>query len=241
VDVFEEKVWIPAGDDLLEGELVYDPWRDRCEAVLLLSPHPNFAGTMENNVIRELVRTFAKAGYGVLRFNYPGVGASTINLPAGISSFDYWEAVEQEQNFTAALLPSLAAFDFLCRSLGTAMTAAHLIGYSFGGIIALLLSKQRQRIESVTAISMPWIDRYDYAFLSDTLGKKYFFTGDRDFACDPEARARIWPAIPDPKIFIPVDDDHFFRKNESRLAAMVLQQLSVANKPRTAPSGNPKR
>jgi len=230
VDVFAEKVWIPSGDSLLEGELLYDPWVEHCEAVLLLSPHPNFAGTMENNVIRELAHALAGAGYGVLRFNYPGVGASSITLAAGISAFDYWDMVEREQHFAAALVPAEAAFDFLCQSLGQAVTATHVVGYSFGGIIGLLLTRQRARITSATAISMPWIRRYDYGFLADSRGAKYFFTGERDFACDQEIRIQVWPTIPEPKSFILLDDDHFFRQNEAQLATMVLQQLaSVKN------------
>jgi uncharacterized protein len=224
-ELFEEKVWIPADDCLLEGRLAYDPWAEGCEAVLLLSPHPNFAGTMENNVILGLSSFLSQAGYSVLRFNYPGVGSSTIELAAGLSAFDYWDEVEKEQRFTAALVPAEAAFDFLLKSLGPALAAIHAVGYSFGGIIGLLLSRLRPEIDSVTAVSMPWINRYNYDFLCNINARKYFITGDRDFTYERAVYERVWPAVPEPKDFQLVANDHFFRKSEEQLAEQVIKNL----------------
>lgn len=225
---FEEMVWIDTPESLLEGRLMYDPMAEACEAVLLLSPHPNFAGTMDNNVIRGLSSSLPRAGYSVLRFNYPGVGGSGIELSAGLSAFDYWDAVEKEQRFAAALVPAAAALDFLRQSLGPALQRIHVVGYSFGAVIGLLLTGLRPMIDSVTAISMPWIGRYNYDFLPGARGRKYFITGDRDFTYQPEVQARVWPTIPEPKDFQLVDDDHFFRQSEERLAAWVVSNLPVA-------------
>jgi alpha/beta superfamily hydrolase len=227
-DFFEEAVWIDAPESLLEGQLIYDPMARACEAVLLLSPHPNFAGTMENNVIRGLSSSLPQAGYSVLRFNYPGVGGSSIELAAGLSAFDYWDAVEKEQRFAAALVPATAAFDFLLQSLGPALQRVHVVGYSFGAVIGLLLTQLRPMIHSVTAISMPWISRYSYDFLPACRGRKYFITGDRDFTYEPEVQARVWPTITGPKDFQLVANDHFFRQSEERLAARVVKNLLVA-------------
>lgn len=224
-ELFEETVWIPADDCLLEGRLTYDPWAEGCEAVLLLSPHPNFAGTMENNVIKGLSSFLSQAGYSVLRFNYPGLGSSTIKLAAGESVFDYWDEVEREQRFAAALEPASTAFDFLIKSLGLALTTIHVVGYSFGGIIGLLLTDLRSQITSVTAVSMPWINRYNYEFLSTVSCRKYFITGDRDFTYEREVQERVWPIVPEPKEFQLVANDHFFRQAEKQLAAQVIKNI----------------
>jgi alpha/beta superfamily hydrolase len=229
-ELFEETVWIPADDCLLEGRLSYDAWAEGCEAVLLLSPHPNFAGTMENNVIQGLSSFLSQAGYSVLRFNYPGVGRSTIELAAGVSVFDYWDEVEKAQRFSAALIPASAALDFLFKSLGPALSMIHVVGYSFGGIIGLLLSRLRPQINSVTAVSMPWINRYNYDFLSTVSGRKYFITGDRDFTFEREVYQRVWPAVPEPKEFQQVANDHFFRQSEEQLAAQVIKNLAGKGK-----------
>ncbi len=231
-DFFEETVWIAAPESLLEGQLIYHPMVEAREAVLLLSPHPHFAGTMDNNVIRSLSSSLPRAGYSVLRFNYPGVGGSSIELAAGLSAFDYWDSVEKEQRFDAALVPALAAFDFLRQCLGPSLQRVHVVGYSFGAAVGLLLTHFRPMIPSVTAISMPWISRYSYGFLPACRGSKYFITGDRDFTYEPEVQARVWPTIPEPKDFQLVDDDHFFRQSEERLAARVVKNLLVAGEVR---------
>jgi alpha/beta superfamily hydrolase len=225
-ELFEETVWIESGDSLLEGRLIYDPYAEFCETILLLSPHPNFAGTMENNVILGLSSFLSQAGYGVLRFNYPGVGSSTINLAADLSVFDYWAEVEKEQRFLAALTPATDAFDFLLKSLGPAIQEIHVVGYSFGGIIGLLLKRLRPQIESVTAISMPWISRYDYDFLREVNGRKYFISGDRDFTFERDVQKRVWPTVHGPKEFQEVANDHFFRQSEEQLAALVMRNIA---------------
>jgi len=224
-EIFEETVWIPCDDCLLEGQLTYDPWAEACDGVLLLSPHPNFAGTMTNNVILALSSFLSQEGYSVLRFNYPGVGNSTLNLATHISNFDYWDAVEKEQRFAAALIPATAAFHFLLKSLGSVMGEIHVIGYSFGAIIGLLLNHLRPQIDSVTAISMPWINRYNYDFLNSVKGRKYFITGNRDFTYEHDVQERVWPTIPGPKKFQVVDNDHFFRQSEKQLAEQVMKNL----------------
>lgn len=229
-ECFDEAVWIPAGDCLLEGQLIYNPWAEACDVVLLLSPHPNFAGTMDNNVIRGLCEYLPQAGYSVLRFNYPGIGESSLELAAGLSIFDYWDGVEKEQRFEAAQEPAMAALDFLLKSLGPAIKRVHLVGYSFGGIIGLLLTRHRKQIDSITAISMPWISRYNYNFLNTTRGRKFFITGDRDFAYEKNVHQQIWPTIPAPKLFQMVANDHFFRQSEKQLATQVLENLAGKGK-----------
>ena len=41
---------------------------------LILHPHPQFGGTMNNQVVYHLYYAFQKRGFSVLRFNFRGVG-----------------------------------------------------------------------------------------------------------------------------------------------------------------------
>ena len=50
---------------------------DRTRPVaLILHPHPQFGGTMNNQVVYHLYYAFQQRGFSVLRFNFRGVGRS---------------------------------------------------------------------------------------------------------------------------------------------------------------------
>jgi alpha/beta superfamily hydrolase len=223
--IFSERIAIPFDQGHLEGVLAYEAERARADGIILLSPHPNFAGTMDNNVTKELATFLSTSGFIVLRFNYPGIGESSLLLPPGMSSLDYWDRVEKEQRFEEALRPSLAAMTFLEKSLGTFLNKIHLVGYSYGATIGLMMAEQVHLISSVTAISLPWVSRYQYDFLKQVPCRKLFITGKQDFALDPAVQQRVWPHVAEPKKFTWVDGDHFFRKKEKELGKQVLDFL----------------
>ena len=43
---------------------------------LILHPHPQYGGTMNNRVVYALHQAFVRQGFSVLRFNFRGVGRS---------------------------------------------------------------------------------------------------------------------------------------------------------------------
>src|SRR6202167_6837288 len=58
-------------------EARYQPAKDkRAHAALLLHPHPQHGGTMNNKVVYTLFRAFSRSGFAALRFNFRGVGKS---------------------------------------------------------------------------------------------------------------------------------------------------------------------
>jgi len=223
--VFSEHVRIPFAQRELEGVLAYDAEESKGDGVVLLSPHPNFAGTMENNVIKELASILSGSGFIVLRFNYPGIGSSGLSLPTGVTALDYWDQVEKEQRFDEAIGPSLAALTFLKRSLGQFLNKIHLVGYSYGAMVALLMAERVDSISSVAAISLPWIARYHYDFLRQVNCRKLFIAGKQDFAFEPAAYEKAWPSVAEPKTSKWLDGDHFFRKREKDLGKEILDFL----------------
>src|SRR5690606_5215791 len=63
----------PAGR--LEGR--YQPAKTRNAPIaIVLHPHPQFGGTMNNQIAYQLFYMFARRGFAVLRFNFRGVGRS---------------------------------------------------------------------------------------------------------------------------------------------------------------------
>jgi uncharacterized protein len=220
-----ERVFIPFAGGSLEGWLAYDEEWTLCDGVILLSPHPHFAGTMDNNVIRALAASLSEAGFVALRFNYPGIGASSIELPEEISVLEYWNTVEEEQRFKEAIGPAFAVLTYLNQSLGPNLRTIHLLGYSYGAMIALLVAEKMPTISSVTAISLPWVARYDYSFLRNVSCPKLFISGKQDFAFDRAVYQRAWSSVAESKGMKFFDCDHFFRKREKELGNEVLAFL----------------
>ena len=63
----------PAGR--LEGR--FHPSKTRGAPIaIILHPHPQFGGTMNNQIVYNLYYAFAERGFSVLRFNFRGVGRS---------------------------------------------------------------------------------------------------------------------------------------------------------------------
>ena len=63
----------PAGR--LEGRY-QAPKKRGAPIAIILHPHPQFGGTMNNQIVYNLFYTFANRGFAALRFNFRGVGRS---------------------------------------------------------------------------------------------------------------------------------------------------------------------
>ena len=67
----------------LEGR--YHPQKAKDAPIaIVLHPHPQFGGTMNNRVVYNLHYAFHKMGFTVLRFNFRGVGRSQGEYDQGI-------------------------------------------------------------------------------------------------------------------------------------------------------------
>ena len=115
---------------------------------LILHPHPQFGGTMNNQVVYTLYHTFVERGFSVLRFNFRGVGRSQ-----GI-----WDGGPGELSDAAAALDWLQAMNADAKSCWIA-------GYSFGAWIGMQLLMRRPEIDCFVSVSPP-ANSYDFAFLA---------------------------------------------------------------------------
>lgn len=217
-DIVEERVRFPSGDLSLEGVLAY-PWSVRPRrAVLLCPPHPHFAGDMDNNVLRALGARLA-ADSVTLRFNYRGVGASTIRLPSDLSVFDWWTEVEEKQSYQEPCADVAAAARELVALTGELPMV--LVGYSFGAIVGLLHGVERGGIRALVGVGAPF-RRFDFGFLSGCPVPCLLLSGDRDFVYSDEEARRIQSIAP---ACVRVDqvpgEDHFFRENEDMVCRSV--------------------
>ena len=96
------EVIFPGPEGRLEGR--YHPQKDRDAPIaIILHPHPQFGGTMNNKVVYNLHYAFFNMGFTVLRFNFRGVGRSQGEYDQGVgelsdaaSALDYLAIYEQQ-------------------------------------------------------------------------------------------------------------------------------------------------
>ena len=135
----------PAGR--LEGR--FHPSKTRGAPIaIILHPHPQFGGTMNNQIVYNLYYAFAERGFSVLRFNFRGVGRSQ-------GAFDHGQG---------ELSDAAAALDWV-QSLHPDSRGCWVAGFSFGAWIGMQLLMRRPEIEGFISVA-PQANLYDFSFLA---------------------------------------------------------------------------
>ena len=135
----------PAGR--LEGR--YQPSKEKNAPIaIILHPHPQFGGTMNNKIVYDLFYMFQKRDFTTLRFNFRGIGRSQ-------GEFDHG---------TGELSDAAAALDWV-QSLHPDSKSCWVAGYSFGAWIGMQLLMRRPEIEGFISIA-PQPNTYDFSFLA---------------------------------------------------------------------------
>jgi len=149
----------PAGR--LEGR--FHPAKQRGAPIaVILHPHPQFGGTMNNQVVYNLYYTFAERGFSVLRFNFRGVGRSQ-------GTFDHG---------AGELSDAASALDWV-QSICPEARSCWIAGISFGSWIGMQLLMRRPEIEGFISIAPP-ANRFDFSFLAPCPSSGLFVHGDQD-------------------------------------------------------------
>ena len=129
---------------------------------LILHPHPQFGGTMNNQVVYTLYHTFVQRGFSVLRFNFRGVGRSQ-----GI-----WDGGPGE------LSDAASALDWL-QIVKPDAKNCWIAGVSFGTWIAMQLLMRRPEVEGFICVAPP-SNLYDFSFLAPCPSSGLMINGDKD-------------------------------------------------------------
>ena len=80
------EVFIPGPAGRLEGKY-FKNQKQGSPIAIVLQPHPQYGGTMNNRVVVETYNTFVKNGFSVLRLNFRGVGKSDGTFDNGQGEF----------------------------------------------------------------------------------------------------------------------------------------------------------
>ena len=141
------ELFIPGPAGRLEAKY-YKNYKKSAPIALVLQPHPQYGGTMNNKVIFETFQTFLKNGFSVCRINFRGVGRSD-------GKFD---------NGQGELSDAAAALDWIERE-NLDHSQCWIAGFSFGSLIALQLLMRRPEINRFITVSVQ-PNVYDFSFLS---------------------------------------------------------------------------
>jgi hypothetical protein len=149
-------------------EARYQPGKDkRAHAALLLHPHPQHGGTMNNKVVYTLFRAFSRSGFAALRFNFRGVGKSQGAWGGGAGE----------------LADAAAALDWL-QAANPEAESCWIGGFSFGAWIAMQLLARRPEIKGFI-VAAPPVNLADFGTLPRLPASGLIVQGDQDQIVPP--------------------------------------------------------
>lgn len=182
---------------------------------LLLHPHPQHGGTMNNRVSYSLYQTFVRRGFSALRFNFRGVGRSQ-------GQFD---------NGQGELGDAASALDWM-QGYNPNASGCWIGGFSFGAWIGMQLMMRRPEISGFISISPP-ASTYDFSFLAPCPASGLIVHGDKDEVVPVASVEKLVQKLSSQKN-IAIDfqvlqgADHFYGDHMEGLGASVDDYLDAA-------------
>lgn len=156
----------------LEGR--YSPGSDpTAPTALILHPHPQYGGTMNNKVVYYLYHLFMHRGFSVMRFNFRGVGRSQGEFDDGLGE----------------LSDAATALDWL-QQQNPNSTSCWVAGFSFGAWISMQLLMRRPEIRGFISVAPP-ANLYDFSFLAPCPSSGLILQGTADNIVTPDSVEKL--------------------------------------------------
>jgi uncharacterized protein len=141
------EVIFPGPEGRLEGRYQPGP-KPRSPIAIILHPHPQGGGTMNNAIVQAMYQCFVKRGFATLRFNFRGVGRSQGVFDQGVGE----------------LSDAASALDWL-QQFNPEAPVTWVGGFSFGAWIGMQLLMRRPEIKGFISVAPP-ANMYDFGFLA---------------------------------------------------------------------------
>jgi len=191
---------------------------------LLLHPHPQHGGTMNNKVVYTLFHAFVRQGFSALRFNFRGVGRSQ-------GTFDRGEG---------ELSDAASALDWL-QTYNSNADACWIGGFSFGAWIGMQLLMRRPELDGFISVAPP-ANMFDFGFLAPCPASGLIIQGDQDQLVPMEPVQKLVHKLMHQRDIriehrIIRGADHFFGNHLEELATVVDEYLTDHRRPRAAVAG----
>src|SRR5829696_3735536 len=166
------EVIFPGPEGRLEGRFSPGP-RPRAPVALILHPHPQGGGTMNNAIVQALYKTFVRRGFATLRFNFRGVGKSQGVFDNGIGE----------------LSDAASALDWVQQVHPEAETT-WIGGFSYGAWIGMQLLMRRPEVRGFISIALP-ANMYDFSFLAPCPSSGLIVHGGNDSLVPQDSVAKL--------------------------------------------------
>ncbi len=180
---------------------------------LVLHPHPQYGGTMNNKVVYALYQVFRRRGFSVMRFNFRGVGRSQ-------GRFDHGQG---ELSDAAAVLDWMQVHN-------PDAPGCWIAGFSFGAWIGMQVLMRRPEIRGFISIAPP-ANMFDFTFLAPCPSSGLIIHGsDDELVPEPEVAVLARKLQSQRQIEIDYSiikgASHFFENEMEELASTVDDYLS---------------
>jgi len=197
------EIFIPGPAGRLEAKYYKNP-KFGSPVAIVLQPHPQYGGTMNNKIVQLAYNIFLENGFSVIKLNFRGVGKSD-----GV--FD---------NGQGELSDAAAALDWVERE-NLDYSQCWVSGFSFGALICMQLIMRRPEVNNFIAIS-PQPNVYDFSFLAPCPTSGQVLYSETDELVTKESINELDERIKNQKavevIFSKIDGaNHFFKNKEKEL------------------------
>ena len=175
---------------------------------LVLQPHPQYGGTMNNRIVYETYNCFYKMGFSVIKINFRGVEKSD-----GV--FD---------NGQGELSDAAAALDWIEKE-NPGYNQCWVSGFSFGSLICMQLIMRRPEVNKFVAVS-PQPNVYDFTFLAPCPISGLMIYGKNDELVPEEQVLKLKKRLSlqrniEVKFDSILNGNHFFKNKEKELFSTV--------------------
>jgi alpha/beta superfamily hydrolase len=191
----------------LEGMLYYPEAQSNLAGAIVLHPHPQFGGSMDNNVVDAICEQLEHSMIA-LKFNCRGVGGSEGHSTGG-----------KEEGKDV-----LAAISYLKTNKAVDQEKLVFIGYSWGTFAGLPVTHKNPDIQVVVAISCP-VGMWNYDYLKECIKPKLLIVGTHDQFAPLDKTTQLFNQLSDPKELYTLKTDHFYMGQEKNMADKVTEFL----------------
>ena len=206
-----KEIFIPGPSGRIQAKYVKNK-QAGAPIALILQPHPQYGGTMNNRIVYETYNCFYKNRFSVIRINFRGVEKSD-----GI--FD---------NGQGELSDAAAALDWIEKE-NPDYSQCWVAGFSFGSLICMQLIMRRPEVNRFISIS-PQPNVYDFTFLAPCPISGLVIYGKNDELVPEDSiltlkkRLSIQKNI-DVKFDLIQNANHFYKGKEKELTTLINRYI----------------